>query len=161
MNEEIKITLPEKKCDPREESAAQFYATYGNRSKAYRHGFNPVDMKDETVWQTASRVFKRAHVSARVDALRLELEDENLTTRREQLEKLIKIRDYNMPGGVEFRDSDFERDQTHSLKAIAQINHVLGYDAPIKIESKDIVLNLSTKQEFRAALEELQKEDDV
>jgi len=160
-NETVKITLPEKKCDPMEESAAQFYAMYGNRSKAYRHGYNVVDMLPQSVWSKASVLFKRPHVKARVGELRLELEAENLTTRREQLEILINIRDYNMPQEPKFAWSEFEPDQAIALKAVALINQMLGWDAAIKVETKkEVTVDFKTSAEFKAALEAIQKQDD-
>lgn len=160
MKGEIKnVEVITVKCTTQEEAAAFNYVTYGNKSAAYRYGFNLVDMKPETVWEHASRLFKKPHVRARVEELEKELRDERLTTRLEHLGKLILIRDYNLPDSK--LEGYAERDQNVSLKASDQISKMLGFYAPIKTEATDeLKLDLSTAEKVKKALEEMKKGDD-
>jgi len=51
------------------EAFAQHYALHGNASKAYRHAYKASRMKEESVYQSASRLLRDVKVSSRVEDL--------------------------------------------------------------------------------------------
>lgn len=62
-----KVSKKNKELTVKEEDAAQaFIENGGNKSAAYRTAFDAEKMADKTVWEAASRLFKKAKVAARV-----------------------------------------------------------------------------------------------
>ena len=49
-----------------EEAAQAFIENGGNKSAAYRTAFDAENMADKTIWEEASRIFKKPKVAARV-----------------------------------------------------------------------------------------------
>ncbi|WP_288365624.1 terminase small subunit [uncultured Marinobacter sp.] len=58
-----------KLTNPKREAFAQHYALHGNASDAYRHAYQTSRMKEDSIYQSASRLLKDVKVLSRVEEL--------------------------------------------------------------------------------------------
>jgi hypothetical protein len=125
----------------KQERFAQKYVECGNATEAYRFAYSNTRMADKTMNEAASRLLSDSKVLARVEELKDDLQKSFEVKKEHILRKLAQIAGLLPTDGVPDSKAPNVRDQ---IVAIAEINRMLGYNAPSKIaqtdaEGKDVV----------------------
>ena len=148
--------------------AADHYILHGNKSDAYRAGYNASSMKANTVGRRAYEVFKRPRVIAYVEKCRAEVTVKNILTRNEALAILSdiargKLSNYMDATGeispVKVAEAGYsleaceclttDRGNQHKIKirnpiqAIERIAKMLGWDESPKMDHGGVTFNLN------------------
>lgn len=76
---------------PKQEKFCQVYVDSGIASFAYRQAYNTEKMKQETVWQSASKLLNDPKVTTRVEEIRAERAEETKVDRARCEEELMAI----------------------------------------------------------------------
>lgn len=110
---------------PKEEKFAQLYITLGNASEAYRQSYNAEKMKEKTIWEKASLLLKKDNVRARINELQAEQAKVFRKTREDVISDLNDIIDSYKKNG---------KFTQHTLKAIQELNKMMGWYAADKLD---------------------------
>jgi hypothetical protein len=108
------------KLTAHQEKFCQSIADGMTQADAYRASYKASGMKDETVWNNASKLMQHSEVAARVQELKAALADKALWTRQDAVEALIAEAKGDRAG-----------DRISALKAL---NEMHGYNAPTKVD---------------------------
>lgn len=110
----------------KQEAFCQAIADGKNQSEAYRLAYKAEKMKPETVQRKAHEVMKDGKVTARVKELQNKLENKQLWTREQSINKAIEAIEIASTNGKPLE----------ILKGVEVLNKMHGYDAPIKHDVK-------------------------
>lgn len=153
----MKLTL-------KQDTFCNYYIETGNASQAYRMSFCCEKMKDKTINECACKLLANPKIAARIKKLQDELKQKSDLSKERILKELeciinAKITDYIdlKNGQLSFKDFDMLtenqvkaiesiKDGRHGIEiklhgkswTIERICKMLGYDAPSKIESKNV-----------------------
>lgn len=75
----------------KQEKFCQEYVKTSNKSEAYRRAYNSENMKPETINRKAVELFENGNVTARVEELRNEIEEKELYTLTESINKDLNL----------------------------------------------------------------------
>lgn len=81
----------EAKLTPKQESFCQAYIKLGDKSAAYREAYSTSNMKSETIHSRACRLTSEYKISARIEALRAEVKEDNKVTINEIVNTLADM----------------------------------------------------------------------
>lgn len=75
----------------KQDGFAHAVAAGSELSAAYRQNYNCEQWSDKSVWEAASRLRKNSKVAARIKELQAQSEEEAIWTRRNIMERLVRI----------------------------------------------------------------------
>ena len=137
----------------KQEKFCNYYIETGNASEAYRRAYDCKNMSEKAIWENASKLLNNTKVAPRVKELQDELKDisdmhntwierkdfEKLTPKQKSAIKSISTKVIKKNVGTkdnpEYTDVEFVKIEMHDkLKAIEDLNKMLGYNEPEKHE---------------------------
>ena len=105
-----------------QEAFAQAVASGKSQAEAYRTAYpKSLRWKPDSVWNKASALMADVRVSARVDAIRTEINELGLWSRERSVRALVAVIDSAEKGG-------------EVVAAVKELNAMHGFNAPQKIE---------------------------
>jgi phage terminase small subunit len=114
------------KLTSKQEAFCQAICDGMSQSDAYRHAYNASKMKPETIQNSAHQLIQNREVTARIKELKSKLENKQLWTREQSINKAIEAIEMASNNGKPLE----------ILKGVEVLNKMHGYDAPIKHDVK-------------------------
>ena len=111
-----------------------------NQSDAYRQSYNAKNYSDKVLWIRASELAANSKVKVRINELKDKVASKVLWSREQSLIRLAEIADRTAhvdksTGEVTPGAKDSDR-----INAIKSLNEMLGFNAPVKTENKNITI---------------------
>ena len=141
--------MAEQKLTPKQEAAVHEYMKNGgNKSAAYRHAYNAGNMKEQTINDKASLLFKKDYVRARLFSLQEELQASNKMSKEWVLEQLqLVISKSSQAEMLVDKDGgnsgEYKYDSSGVNKALDTVCKIMGYNAP---EKKELSGTITTRR---------------
>ena len=114
------------KLTSKQEAFCQAICDGISQSDAYRLSYNAANMKKETVNSKAYELIQNGEIRARIKELKSKLENKQLWTREQSINKAIEAIEMASNNGKPLE----------ILKGVEVLNKMHGYDAPIKHDVK-------------------------
>ena len=164
------------KLTPKQAKFASLYVELSDASAAYRKSYNCANMKPTTINRNAKALMDDSMIATRIERIRTVLEENRIISKEEIINDLKIISSVSIEDFIQSLDPLTEKivlvpieEWTHAMKracngikptahgieltvygvqyAYARIAKMMGYDAPLKIETKDTTLADLLKKE--------------
>lgn len=132
----------------KQENFARYYVEIGNASEAYRMAYDADNMKQESVWQLASRLLSDVKVMSRVKELQKEYEERSMVNRARVEQVLMDIVNVdpaelyrvNADGRIRVKSpTQLPRHMRNALKKIKNDKGVVSYEFNGKTEAANLL----------------------
>ena len=111
------------KLTAKQEAFCQAIADGLGQADAYRMAYDTDGMKDDSVYQNASKLMKNAKVAPRIAELRAQVQEKQLWTREMSVKGLIQA----------YRIAQEAKTSTGMTAAVKELNNMHGFNEPTKL----------------------------
>jgi NH3-dependent NAD+ synthetase len=115
--------MTQAKLTAKQEAFCQAIADGMDQATAYRIAYDADGMKDDSVYQNASKLMKNAKVAPRIAELRSQVQEKQLWTREMSVKGLIQA----------YRIAQEAKTSTGMTAAVKELNVMHGFNEPTKL----------------------------
>ena len=124
---------------------AEAYARCGNASEAYREAYDAEKMKPATIWTESCTMLKNPKVTARIDALNEQIEEQNRLN-GSKLREIVRSGLLN-----EAKTAENASARISALKLLGELSDVQAF-APQRIETQQKITTENAQKNLEEAL---------